>query len=215
MIKEIVKNIQDMSGTYTPYVIFSDWVKMCALAIQNGCQVIHDEVWRKRESQYVETMRKYNEKDQRTLCIMYGMLVELFESELKDYLGQIFMESGCGSKHTGQFFTPFHVSYLTAKVGMPDDISEDNKLYLNEPSCGGGGMIIATAKVLKERNIDYQKCMDVHANDLDWNGVYMTYVQLSILGIKATVTQGDSLQTRCDIDRSKVFYTPKKMGMII
>ena len=64
---------------------------------------------------------------------------------------------------------------------------------MHEPSTGGGGIIIAAAKVLKDRGLNYQKCLKVVAQDLDWKGVYMTYVQLSLLGIEATVIQGDSL----------------------
>ena len=211
---EIVKCIQKMSGRYTPYVIFSDWVKVCAIVIQNSLQMIHDNTWKMREKQYLETMSKYNTEEKQTLIKMYAMLIEAFEIEMKDILGEIFMEAECASKNTGQFFTPFHISYLTAKTAIPNDISENNVLKISEPSTGGGGMIIAAAKVLKERDINYQRCMDITAKDLDWNGVYMTYVQLSILGIKATVIQGSSLENQL-ITPERIFYTPKKMGMII
>ena len=79
-------------------------------------------------------------------------------------------------------------------------------------------MIIALAKVLKDRGINYQRCMDVVAQDLDWNGVYMTYVQLSILGIKATVVQGDTLANPYKdglYHPERIFRTPGKMGLII
>lgn len=214
---EIVRNIQQMSGRYSTYNIFSDWVKMCALTIQNSTQIIHNGIWQQRELQYLEILRKYTTKEQKVLADMLGMLYAAFENEISDILGKIYMEAECSSKATGQFFTPFHISYLTAQA-IPNDISEDNKLYLNEPSSGGGGLIIAAAKVLQDRGLDYQRCMDVVAQDLDYNGVYMTYVQLSILGIKATVIQGDALANQYfngDYPEEKVFYTPKKMGLLI
>lgn len=213
--EEIIKSIQKMSGSYTPYNIFSDWVKLCALSTQNSIQIIHNKIWQQRERQYIETISKYNSKEQKQMSYMYVMLSEAFENEITDMLGEIYMESGCGSKNTGQFFTPFHISYLTAQVGVQKNISEKNKLFLNEPSSGGGGLIIAAAKVLKDRGIDYQKCMEVTARDLDWNGVYMTYIQLSLLGIKATVLQGDALTDPVKNNQDKVFYTPKKMGLMI
>lgn len=51
-------------------------------------------------------------------------------------------------------------------------------------------MIIAFAKAMAEQGIDYGKCLKVVAQDLDWKGVYMTFVQVSLLGIDAVVVQG-------------------------
>ena len=93
-----------------------------------------------------------------------------------------------------------------------------DKITVNEPSCGGGAMIIAAAKVLQEHEINYQKAMDVVAQDLDWKGVYMCYVQLSLLGISAICVQGDTL---CDpyvegkTKRSHIMRTPMKAGMLL
>lgn len=75
-------------------------------------------------------------------------------------------------------------------------------------------MIIAAAKVLKEQGIDYQRIMKVTAQDLDWKGVYMTYVQLSLLGISATVIQGDTLAAGA-VSKEQILYTPKKKGMLL
>lgn len=211
--KEIVSIIIKMSGSYTPYKIFSDWVKLCALSMQNGLYQIHNDVWNCREKQYIEIMSKYGSEERKNMMHMFGMLVEAFEDEISDILGEIYMESGCSSKGTGQFFTPFHISCMTAAAGLTQYISEEYKLRMNEPSSGGGGLIIAAAKVLNDRGIDYQRCMDVTAKDLDWNGVYMTYVQLGILGISATVIHGDALG-KCESDENNIFYTPKKMGVI-
>lgn len=34
--KNIIKTIELISGKYAPYNIFSDWIQLCALAIQNN-----------------------------------------------------------------------------------------------------------------------------------------------------------------------------------
>ena len=216
--QEIVKMIKDMSGRYSPYDIFTDWVAMCALSTVNSITLIHNKVWQAREQQYMDIIRKYTKDEQMKFVYMYNLLAEAFEEEMSDILGEIYMESGCGNKNTGQFFTPFHLSVACAQVGMPHDISEDNPLILNEPSTGGGGMIIAAAKVLKDRGLNYQRCMDVVAQDLDWKGVYMTYVQLSLLGIKATVVQGNTLTepySGAGYPQDRIFYTPIKMGIML
>ena len=50
--------------------------------------------------------------------------------------------------------------------------------------------------------------MRVVAQDLDWRGVYMTYVQCSILGIKAKICQGDTLSEPIVKEEHRIFYTP-------
>lgn len=77
-------------------------------------------------------------------------------------------------------------------------------------------MIIAVAEVMKNQGVNYQKRLHIVAQDLDWNGLYMTYVQLSLLGIKAIVVQGDTLLEpyRKGYDESRVFRTPAEMGVI-
>ena len=76
---------------------------------------------------------------------------------------------------------------------MPDTIDENKKLSLCEPTCGSGGMVIAAAQVLQEKGINYQRVLDVVCQDLDWTAVYMCYVQLSLLGVKAIVAQGEHI----------------------
>lgn len=79
-------------------------------------------------------------------------------------------------------------------------------------------MIIAAVRVLKERGVNPQRCMKVVAQDLDWKGVYMTYLQLSILGIKATVVQGDTLTepyTGKGYPPERVLRTPAEKGVLL
>ena len=78
-------------------------------------------------------------------------------------------------------------------------------------------MIIAFADILKRKGFNYQKCMKVVAQDLDWKGVYMCYVQLSLLGIDAVVVQGDTLKEPYtdNYPRSRIFRTPRNMGLLI
>lgn len=214
---EIIDIIEKMSGKYTPYVMFSDWVKMFALSIQNSCYVVRGKDWKCRENQYLDVAKKYNSTELNNFCKMNALLVAAFdENGINDYLGNIYMKSGAGSKQTGQFFTPFHLSVLTASVALKN-VTKEQKIPMNEPSTGGGGMILAAAKVLQEKGINYQRCLDVTAQDLDWNGVYMTYVQLSLIGVKAIVIQGDTLSepyVQGNYPSEKVMKTPAWMGVL-
>lgn len=215
--KEIVKIINKMSGKYSPDIIFADWIECMAVAIQNALYMFHDELWKKREKQYAAVMKRYEIEERKNFSRMLVLLTEAFEKEMSDILGEIYMEAGCGSKQTGQFFTPFHLSGLVATVAMKN-VSVENKLIINEPSVGGGGMIIAAAKELKRRGLNYQKCMEVTAQDLDWRSVYMAYVQFSLLGISAEVVQGNTLSEtyiQGKFPKEKVFLTPARMGALL
>lgn len=215
--EEIIKTIKSMTGEHSAYSIFYDWVKMSSLAIANACSLFHNELWKKREEDYLDIYKKYREKDIECFMKMFALLTICFENTIEDVLGEIYMKSGCYSKELGQFFTPYHLAYLVAETGMTE-INPDEPMIMNEPSTGGGANIIAAADVLHKRGIDYQKIMKVTAQDLDWLGVYMTYVQLSMLGIDAVVVQGDTLQnpyTDGSYVESRVFRTPRNRGVLI
>ena len=79
-------------------------------------------------------------------------------------------------------------------------------------------MVIAAAKVLKDRGINYQRRLDVVAQDLDWKTVYMCYIQLSLLGIRAVVYQGNTLTEPYQegrVDPERTFYTPRYVGLLV
>lgn len=219
--KEIIADINKLSGSYSPYDVFSDWIKCCSIAICNQVHMIHGKTWKDRERAYIDTIRKYPEGTEYKFAVMMCRLTDLLDQEMTDALGEIYMEGGMGSKMAGQFFTPFHVSEMTAKMSLLETIDTwdgQSTIHMTEPSTGGGGMIIGAAKVLKEAGINYQRYLDVVAQDLDWKGVYMTYLQCSLLGIKATCVQGDTLIEPYDsktTPASRIMRTPAKMGALL
>lgn len=215
--KEIIDTINKISGRYSAYEVFSDWIRCYALSISNYCQFLHGRVWQEREQEYLNTIKKYSRDEQKMFIKMNADLIETMESEMTDVLGWIYMESGMGSRSAGQFFTPYHLSRLCAKVSTLE--ADENGIYrLCEPSCGGGGMIIAAAEALNAQGIDYQRKMRVVAQDLDWKGVYMCYLQLSLYGIRAVVAQGDTLAEPYgagQFPKERVLYTPAEMGVLL
>ena len=216
--KDIIKYINSISGRYSPYEVYSDWIQCSALSIENPLHLSHDSIWEERERLYLGTIAKYEKKEQVAFVEMSAMLVETLKNTMSDVLGRIFMESGIGSKSTGQFFTPYPVSLAAAKLVLTHLKPDEQGVYhVYEPSCGGGGMIIALAQVLKEKGWNYRRCMKVVAQDLDWKGVYMTYLQLSLLGIHAIVVQGNGLVEpyRKGYPESRIFRTPMARGVCL
>lgn len=196
--REIIKKIDSMSGSKSSFQVFSDWVKCTALSIAQS--VYYSE---KREKQFLEIISEYP-KDE--FSKMAGMLAETFEDKFCDVLGNLFMMSGWCNKNTGQFFTPYSLSLACANL---QDYSKEDIVEMNEPSAGAGGMVIAVAQTMKEQGVNYQKKLRVIAQDLDWNALYMCYIQLSLLGIDAKCVQGDTLENKKSENIAEnVFLTP-------
>ena len=189
---KIIDCIMSISGRYHPTNVFQDWVEMSAMSISNA--VIYDET---REKQFINIKNKYTNDEVIKFSEMLGMLTVLFEQNIDDYLGKIYMQLEASSKQTGQFFTPFHICEMMARFCK-------EKMYLEEPSCGSSGNILAYAKVLKDKGINYQNELLVTAQDLDYKCVYMSYVQLSLTGVDAVVRQCDALTGKVNIK----LYTP-------
>lgn len=184
MSDKIIKTIQSMIGKYGVYNIFEDWVRMIALAYAN--QIFFSQ---KREDEYLETMKKYDDAERSKFYEMYAWLLEWAEEQMTDMLGYIYMHLELGSKAHGQFFTPYNICRMMAKLHKYDG----SILKVNEPSCGAGGNIIALAEALKEQGINYQQKMEVVCQDIDTKAVYMTYVQMCLYGIPAIVYQANTL----------------------
>lgn len=187
---EIVKRIQGMTCGQSVYSIFEDWVEMLALSISNSIDIMN---YREREERYMSIAKKYDKKHLDTMCEMNGLLIEAFEQGMDDVLGYVYMHLEISSSRLGQFFTPYHICQLMARMNKlePD---ADGILRINEPSCGAGGNIIAFAEWLGMNGMNYQEVLRVVCQDLDYKAVYMCYVQMSFLGIPAKVVQGNTLQ---------------------
>lgn len=151
---EIIKIITEMSGKYSPMIIFDDFIKMVAISLSNSTDIIHNKVWEKRENQYIDTVKKYTNDEFEQFVKILGILVNLFDKEIYDYLGEIYMKCDMGNSKTGQFFTPFNLSELTAKLGIDnlEELKESNKIIdFNEPTCGGRWINISILKEFKRK----------------------------------------------------------------
>lgn len=82
-----------MSGQYTAYQIFSDWVEMLAISIQNTCWVAYrgteqynNDLWQDREKRYLNIASRYTKDQIMTFCKMSGWLTDTTKRQLVTYL---------------------------------------------------------------------------------------------------------------------------------
>ena len=125
-MEAIINGINRMAGSYHAQDIFQDWVQMSGISISN--QLFFDQ---RLEEQYLTLAKKYNDEQLKEMCRWTARLVELFENDINDYLGSIYMMLNAGNSRTGQFFTPFHVCVLMAKAVLTGYSGE--KITANEP----------------------------------------------------------------------------------
>lgn len=206
-IQNIIKDIENLTGKYHRWNIFSDFISMAAITIRNSVNLIGKS---EKEEEYIKIAKKYTAKEMDKFADMLANLVIALENEKTDVLGQIFMELNIANKWQGQFFTPMDVSNTMAEMiledGLEKAIKDKGYITLNEPAVGGGAMVISIAKALENKGYNYQKQMVVIAQDLDLKAVQMAYIQLSLLGIPANVVHMNTLTMKIFEEWKTPFY---------
>ncbi len=189
----LVKLLDENAHHHRSVTVFTDFCELAALSISNSVDRLH---YAKREERYLQIVGKYSPEEVARFPRMLGELVLSLEGGPQDALGSVFMACGYGDDNKGQFFTPYEVSSLMARMlvgDAADVVARDGFVTVNEPACGAGGMVIAFADALASMNVNYQRHMHAVAQDVDLTAVHMAYVQLSLLHIPAIVIHGNSL----------------------
>lgn len=188
--KEILKTLNDLGARNGGGRVYRDWCNMLALAISNRVTPRGSELWKRRETEYEAIRETYG--DIAPFADMSAHLVNIFEAEpFADHLGAIYMECYGGNKHLGQCFTPYGVSQLVAATAIGEPVAKFNTA--NDCACGGGALLIAACEQYHKAGVNYQTYLKLFAEDLDSLCVHMCYIQLSLIGARAIVTQRNTL----------------------
>ncbi|OJB08189.1 type I restriction endonuclease subunit M [Burkholderia ubonensis] len=218
---ELVKLIKQFGYAHPPNTVFADFVEMAAIALSNS---VDKPQFEPREKRYLEIAGKYKPEELQLFVRMFAELTLSFEhrlgvddglpqgtlpspGNLTDVLGETYMMMGIGNDQAGQFFTPYSVSRLMAGISIgdrSDAIEHDGFIRMQEPACGAGGMVIATADALLSIGQNYQQTMHATCIDIDARCVHMTYLQLSLMHIPAIIVHGNALT----MEVWGMWYTP-------
>ncbi|CAN7749626.1 N-6 DNA methylase [Duganella sp. LjRoot269] len=190
---KLIKLIEQASRRHAKLDVFRDFVTMAATAFAR-LDLHHAS---RREEEYLACVRRYSKEE---LALFPQMMAELtmgMEACPRDILGETFMMLELGNAYKGQFFTPYELCQLMAEVTFSEvsqeTIAKQGFITVQEPACGAGAMIIAAMMYLREKGINYQQCVHVTAIDVDSTAAKMTFVQLSLLHVPATIVNGNSL----------------------
>ena len=203
-ILSLTKLITGLSYRHANYEVFSDFVEMAAISLSNAVDLgPHRE---KRELRYLQIFKKYTPEEIAKFPEMLASLTNELELGFADVLGKTYHELKLHNKWAGQYFTPFEVCRMMAKmtVGDVSQLPDCGYLTVMEPAAGSGSMVLAFAEAMKDAGLNYQRNLHVTAVDVDAKCVHMCYIQLSLMHIPAVIVHGNSL-TLEEWDR---WYTP-------
>jgi len=201
-IKNFIHILQELAYMKSQYDIFSDFLTLSTCAYANT-------IYRSEEieAEYMKTTKKYSKDELEKFTKLLSITVLALQEQAQDFMGEVFMSCDMGSSHSGQFFTPYHISAFMAKINLGNigaTIKEKGFFSMLEPTCGSGGMVVAAYDEVRNSKYDHREVMFVQAQDIDYTCFLMAYLQLSILEIPARVIWGDSLANTTN----KVLYTP-------
>ncbi|HBM3184914.1 TPA: DUF1738 domain-containing protein [Klebsiella oxytoca] len=188
-----LRQFREIAPHENRWTIFSDLMHMSAAALHNRL-AFSQEI----EDDYLRRIRRYEEADRFRFQALFQTLIDGMDFSASDFLGSIYMELELGNHHNGQYFTPYSVSYTMAKMLMPGmkaklDAGEPGYITVSDPACGAGSTIVALINVMLEAGYNPQKQMVAFCTDIDPVAAMMCYVQLSLCGIPAVVSVGNSL----------------------
>lgn len=194
-MKSVAKTLNKLSGRYSRWEIWQDFITMSAISIANTVDARHREA---RERVYLERAKKYSSEGLEAVATMLASVIAGMEANPdQDFLGEMYMGLNLGNDHAGQFFTPYHICHLMAEMqigeGLEAQIEREGWISVNDPCCGGGALLLAFANVCREHGINYQTSVLFVAQDIDPTVAMMCYIQLSLMGCAGYVKIGNSL----------------------
>ena len=199
---QFIRVFRDTGRHLRRWDVFQDFITLAANEL---------DIARIRSPENIERSRKicgrYDAADLENMQMLFSLMVSALEAKFHDFLGTVFMELELGSGDMGQYFTPYCVQYLMAKMLLPgtlNAIRREGIVTVSDPASGAGGMLIAYAECLLGADINPSMLMFAHCTDIDPIAADMTFIQLSLLGIGGEVVTGNTLTLQC----SRIRYTP-------
>lgn len=202
--RAFTKLFQENCHRHRPHAVFSDFCEMAALTVSNSVDRVQ---YQPREERYLQIAKGYERAELERFAQMLACVTEALEDGTHDCLGKLFMALEMSNHWKGQYFTPWELCGLMARVtltGAREQIQARGYITVSEPAAGAGAMVIAVADALREQGFNYQKCMHVTAVDVDPTAAHMCYLQLSLLHVPAIVVVGNSLT----LEERSYWYTP-------
>lgn len=155
-----------------------------------------DSTYQRLEDLYLKRIEGYDKQELGVMSKMLAMTMLMHRQEYGDFLGEIAGESNLLNQNNGQFFTPFAVTTLMAKMQLANAkeiLDKKGIITVSDPAVGGGSCLLAAAKALYDQEIDPRSAAQFDAIDVSRNAFNMAYIQLAAADLQAVVRHGNTL----------------------
>ena len=190
---------------------------MHSIALANTCDLRCRDT---REEQYNAIVQKYDEKTVQQFAVLTAItMTALLENPEQDFLGTVYHNLGLSKSQAGQFFTPYNVGQMMARINMPDSLVLDKSriLRVNDPCCGAGCLLLAGYNVMREQlestDPDWDKYVLFVAQDIDPLVCKMCYIQMCCIGVPGVIVVGNSLFPDAERAPTDFWFTHKYFAL--
>lgn len=202
----MVKIIGGLSYRHSAHQVFGDFCEMAAISFSNA---VDQRQFEEREARYMAIVKRYSPDEITEFPKLLAHLVECFEEKTDDHLGRLFHELELHNTYKGQFFTPYDLCRMMAKMTLDgtaaaEIIDQRGHVSAAEPACGAGATVLALAQEFTAAGFNHQRQLHVTAVDLDPRCVHMAYIQFTLMHLPAVVVHGNSLT----LEEFGHWYTP-------
>ena len=218
--KEFEKEFERLAYQHGAWKVWQDFIDLCAISISNVLDK-REGIWKEREKFFLSVKDSYTDEDYEVFARLFALVAKaLNENPEQDFLGDLYMNLNFGDGWKGQFFTPYHVSEMMARMMIGErtqnEINEKGYVSVNDPACGAGCMLIAFAQAYKAvTNTSYHDSVLFVGQDIDPVVAKMCYIQLSMLGCSGYVVIGNSLtqpivgeEVAANCSERNIWFTP-------
>ena len=202
--RDIIKTLEKIDPSRTMPEKWRDFLTLASCAHKNAALPQHSEQWRANETKYMDVVERYKAKNRREDITGYaealGSLTLAVARTGDDTLGRLHMEIAPNT-NLGQFYTPYSVAQLMAKMSMGSLKEEqleklDNGsgyLDMSDPACGAGVMALATIDEFENQGVDPRKHLRAYLTDVDERACDMAFLNMALRGIPAVITHGNTI----------------------
>lgn len=208
--KLLLKEFKEMCSSRSPWQVWSDVIVAASCAMANSLGPGSDH-YEERDDEYKKCIDRLGSVAAPAKIFAY-ITSALEENPEQDFLGNLFMELDLGSHWKGQFFTPYSICQLMSNLnldGAKEEIESRGWCSVNDPACGAGATMIATANEMRKAGINFQNHVLFVGQDIDRVVGLMCYLQMSLLGMPGYVVIGNTL-TNPVTGRSTLFPNEKE-----
>ena len=163
-----------------PYELFRKWLEAVWAFLDAANQPVA----------YKTCLDAYTFEQGREFGRMFGLYTDLVEAlPFHDILGSLFMRLDVKSAAAGQYFSPFGIAEMMAKMQFDKDpflalVREKGTVSIYDPAVGSGVMLLAFAKtVFSELGLEGLKHLQLYGTDIDRRCVLMCRIQLRMNGL--------------------------------